>query len=872
MLVVEDRDTNEVTRFFVIDAYAKLGSIQIGTDIQVFDPQRLLRYYALLENQLFDFAARYSEAFKYLPRRAYSYLSKPPLLSDITASLASSGNDFWTVDQFVIHPLTEISSKPLPRYQQKNNVESCVRWSTQTGVAPRLYNVSDLDVDSSRYNWAVSIDASALSKTMKRSLSNELLKAINHSQPIYIRIERKEEIARLLEWLVVLKDAGMPSPTIFLAVTEHRGWENELLKLLQMKGVHLLLSGATIGSLSTLINRLKDSERTDEWSKKFMYASSYPETQKGDSLTEILSFFMSRNLDASRIEIQRVLGGNMIQALAPINDRLTFEPSKSSVAAEGVFGKPAFLELLRLFRLLSTQKQLEILSAEMVTDNQGGHVKLGSIILSIRASKQNKFRKVLIQQERDESLRVIGWQKPFNVAYQTRDWVTLQTQARASVKGPVLDSPSHVGTFNRMLLDILGIRDSVGVLSSLHYGIEETGMKAGYIGLCTEDAKAIGVKEGNLVTVLDADSNHLWGAIVQTSRGCPSKRVGVSRNDLKCYGMDASSQVDIVKYVDTLSECDRVLLTYRRTLGFTNSELAAFLHMTSDEIIESVTSRIIGLGTRFVTAKGLELEVRRTAPPIRKGELSKANNAAIEIQPIEFLNELNVILVLGNGNDMLVRDVKITTPEVIRKSLDTFSKEIPEIGAFLSSMGKIEHRWSISAISALDLIRHFRNNESEGVIGMVLADNIPHKFTIQKNQELQDYIRFDSDIQNDDIFKSLVYSILDAKEISNEPTKPSILFRSIAEMLEDLGSDRPTLVILFVSRIDEIEEIIPFLQSIRSARNYKLLVFGVGNDFEKDKTEEMMKGIDAKIHKVIEYSLFEFQGSVVSAIQELCHF
>ena len=101
MIVVEDRTTNEVIRFLVIDAYTKLGVVQYGTDIQTFDSQRMLRYYALVENQLFDFASRYSDSFRYLPRRAYSYLSKPPLLGEISDSLMAKGETNWFSDQFM---------------------------------------------------------------------------------------------------------------------------------------------------------------------------------------------------------------------------------------------------------------------------------------------------------------------------------------------------------------------------------------------------------------------------------------------------------------------------------------------------------------------------------------------------------------------------------------------------------------------------------------------------------------------------------------------------------------------------------------------------------------------------------------------------
>ena len=167
MIVTEERETNEVIRFLVIDAYAKLGKVQYGSDVQEFDPQRLLRYYSNVENQLFNFASRYPDSFQFLPRRAYAYLSKPPLLGDISSSLSINGEMKWIVDQFVIHPLAEISNKILPRYQQKANIDSCKTWTMRSEYAPRFYSAIDLDIQPKNgLAWMVDIDAARLSKNM----------------------------------------------------------------------------------------------------------------------------------------------------------------------------------------------------------------------------------------------------------------------------------------------------------------------------------------------------------------------------------------------------------------------------------------------------------------------------------------------------------------------------------------------------------------------------------------------------------------------------------------------------------------------------------------------------------------------------------
>ncbi|MHA2068484.1 MAG: hypothetical protein ACXABY_29325, partial [Candidatus Thorarchaeota archaeon] len=104
MLVVEDTAEGEVRRFILVDALIQLGEVQAGSQNRVFDPNRVLSFYGMVENQLHDYSSKYPEAFKYIPRRAYVYLKKPPILSELYYDVSSSDVG-WFADLFAVRPL-----------------------------------------------------------------------------------------------------------------------------------------------------------------------------------------------------------------------------------------------------------------------------------------------------------------------------------------------------------------------------------------------------------------------------------------------------------------------------------------------------------------------------------------------------------------------------------------------------------------------------------------------------------------------------------------------------------------------------------------------------------------------------------------------
>ena len=422
MIVTENKDSNEVTRFFVLDAFAKLGVVQAGSEIRSFDPARLLRYYALVENQLFDYSSRYSDSFQYLPRRAYSYLSRPPLLGEVFESLNTAASSSWFADQFLIHPLTEISGTLLPKFQQKANLDSCQRWAARSEYSSRMYNALDLRMDlMDLTGWASSIRAQDISKSLQGKNRQIMLRCVGNRIPIFVRFESESDIASMLEWLVHIRESGLPAPSILFSVKSHKKWEEDILKLIQMPNARLITAGATIGSLSSVIRSLEDFGGDMHWSEKLAFGSAYPETQQGDSITEIISFLLSRNLNATQDEIQMVLGGNMLSAISPIMDEFGVHDSYSSVFAEGSLGKTALREVFRLLKILTAQQKIHLVSANMVSEKGGGRIDYNSLVLGIKNLRRKKTSKIALWMDKNESLGVTGWKPTFDDILKTED-------------------------------------------------------------------------------------------------------------------------------------------------------------------------------------------------------------------------------------------------------------------------------------------------------------------------------------------------------------------------------------------------------------------------------------------------------------------
>ena len=261
MIVVEDSEASEIYRFVVVDSSVQLGIVRAGANIRTFDPDRAFSYYNMVESRLHDFSSQYPGAFKYIPRRVYDYLRKPKLLSEFYHGSGTPSQTSWIADYLTVSPLIGLGNTMLPKLQQKANAESIYRWATVPPYSPRLLHLQDMRLDRrTEKGWGCILGAKDLAHILKGANRKDL----KATKPIFIQLGPPSELDQLLEWLVLLKQAGLKTPNLVLSATSHKQWGKEITRLLDVPGSRVLTSGATISSLSTLIRYMRKNQSDKE--------------------------------------------------------------------------------------------------------------------------------------------------------------------------------------------------------------------------------------------------------------------------------------------------------------------------------------------------------------------------------------------------------------------------------------------------------------------------------------------------------------------------------------------------------------------------------------------------------------------------------
>ncbi|RDE12378.1 MAG: hypothetical protein C4K47_08150, partial [Candidatus Thorarchaeota archaeon] len=318
MIVVEDIENKEIKPLFMVDSFVQLGSVRAGVEARSFDPSRLLSYYGRVEGQLYDLASTYPGAFRYLPRRAYAYLKRPPILTEIHSSGLDPSNASWFVDLFFSRPLIAIGGQQLSEQQQSKNIESTQRWSEQLPHSPRFYSLQDMRHGRTGMpGWGVVLNPADLEKLESTPRGSMARRYVESGLPTFVELDGPDDLDILMKWLIQLKNAKTNSPNLLLSVRSYKDWGSGITKLVEIPGAKLLTCGATIGLLSTVVSFLRNTTGAAPWSSKLVFGSAYPETHTGDSISEVLSFLLSRNLAASADDLQRILATNLLSLLPP---------------------------------------------------------------------------------------------------------------------------------------------------------------------------------------------------------------------------------------------------------------------------------------------------------------------------------------------------------------------------------------------------------------------------------------------------------------------------------------------------------------------------------------------------------------------------
>jgi len=876
MIVVEDIEASEIHRFVVIDASIQLGIVRAGTYIRTFDPGRAFSYYNMVENQLHDFAVQYPGAFKYLPRRAYDYLKKPQLLSEFTHGASELSQSSWLVDFLVVNPLVGFGDTILPKSQQEANVESVHRWSTLPPTSPRLYHLQDMRMNRrSLAGWGCMLNVSDLALSIKGSNRKDIIDSIKSGKPIFIELATPEDLNPLVEWIVLLKDAGLPSPKLVLKARSQKDWGKDITRLLDIPNSILLTAGASISSLATIIRYMKKEQGDELWSKRLMFASSYPETQIGDSVSEILSYFLSRNLSASPAEIQRIIGGNMLELLPPRPPYLVYKENNNSVMAEENLGKAALNELVRILQVLAARNILNITSVDHTIEEDGGVVNLDSAVITAVEPNSERAISLSIVLEKNGAVMISGWKRAFTDSLKKRDGMMLQTLVRANAKldGPIFGSPAHLVNFDEALLKCLEVEDSRPIMSALHFGIEIAKTEKGVFLMSAADMEALDVLTDDYVLALETRTGQWCAGQVKEHSKCTERAIVISEIDASIVGFRNSSVVNIVKIEDEIPEISKLVLSYKSTKPSSNTELVSSMHMHGEKILDSIQGRFVGAGSKLLAGpevQPLTLSISHSEPTLKSGEIGKISEAEMILKPSQSFRELNIVMCISKGKEMSKRNIPLKTLHASIRELDDLTKLVPEVGTFLSSLEKNPTRAEVAALSALLVVNTLSQNRTEGRLGLVTFADVPEKFSVQHGSEVKSYVEFIGDLQSEEVLISLIFSILDSVKETGGYERMVGAYRSIAEYLEDFGSARPTLLLVFSGSIGKYdEEHLPFIQAIKENDRYQIEFFTFDETANQKSSLRLLKGIKARVLPVESFSSQLFVGHLLDVIDNL---
>ena len=876
MIVVEDIDANEIHRFLVVDASIRLGIVRAGASIRTFDPDRALAFNSMVENQIHDFSTKYAGAFKFIPRRAYDYLKRPELLSELHFGASDLSCSSWLADLFVSAPIIHLGESYLPEGQKDANAQSVYRWSNFPPHSTRFYNLQDMRLGRrTPTGWGALLAADDLKKSLHGPNRTDLLAHIKAKRPVFIELDSREEVEPLLAWLVLLKEAGLGIPRLVLSVRQHKTWAQEITRLLEIPESKILTSGATISSLASLVRAANEQKGSEAWSRRLVFSSSYPETHLGDSVSEIISYFLSRNLAAQPNQVQRVLGGNMLSLLPPRPPHLTFSDNPHSVMAEESIGRAAMNELVRILQILRARKILTANSVDFMLEDEGGSVFLDGAVLTAMDPATEKATSLSILLDRNGSIMVSGWRKAFTETLVERDALLLQTLARANARldGPVFGSPAHLTRFDEELLKCLQVGSPKDIMSALHFGVEVAKTDSGVYLMCPSDMAALEVESGQYVLALDTRTGQWFPAVARSHERCRERSIVVSEDDAQVFGLKDSSVANVVRFDGEIADLSSLTLACSSLALRSGQELYSYLHLHDAEIRDIVQDKLVSIDTNLLMIRKdrkIRLSVAGTSPRLDAGHVGSAESASIRFRPVQSFSEINVLLCLSSAKDMLLKDVTLETPNAIERELADFGVDLPELQTFVNGLSKSSSRAEVAAIAALLVFNLFNYNLSDGKLGLVTFGEEVDKFSVQHGDQVQTHIEFCKDIHSEEVAAALAYSILDTLKNPSGRENMALGYRAAAEYLEDFGSDRPTLILMFANGIGNYDEDhLPFLEALAKHERYRLLLFVMGSEVRTSQAMRLLKGMNADVISTRKFSSLKFIGHVLDAVEGL---
>ncbi|TFG14775.1 hypothetical protein EU537_02215 [Candidatus Thorarchaeota archaeon] len=872
MIVVEDRDNGEIIRFFLVDANVNLGCIKAGNLEQEFGPERLLRYYNHLEDRIYEYAARYPDSFAYLPRQAYRYLMQPKAFKTISTGSMGETDHIWLADQFVGTALSSVSSKRLDTKQSIENARKVQKLATTSNFSMRLYALSDLGLALSKdEHWGLISDVHLL-ENLDDAAQKMLKNAIRINLPIFVRLHKQQDITKLVAWLISVKERGLEPPKVLLIPHVLKKFNDNLLRLLDIPNTCLITTNASISNLSSVISGLKKNH-PQNWAKKLAFGSGYPETQRGNSLSEIISFLLSRNLDLDHRELQLILGGNMLRLLPGRPPFLSFIETKSMVQARQHLGKVASGEISRIFRVIRRKDMRSFCSCDFFLEDEGGIVATNKAFLSVTKPGEKIATGIGLLTDQEDALELHGWNEGLSQYVDSRNaqgfLQTIESSLAANTK--TLTDINDLQVFTDRVLESLRIGADEDVASSLHF-ILGTGVEEGInVSLHPQDMIALGLEEGDIIIILESNSRRWWGA-----RACPNehldkRHLSTSRKVAEILNLKEDSRVDVLKYARDVCHPSDVVVKYDALPQSVSPILPSFFHLHESAIENILGTVFLGEGTNYKVVIGnrkINLELQSTKPEMEPGDLCDIKHSDIKFVPKCLMEEFNLIICLETSERMVVKNIPMNGPATVRARLNEGRLQSDGLKKLEERIQEQISMADASIAAILILLNSMVENRTLGRFSFLTYDKKIRKFTIQKGHDLDTSIGFKTEFSAKEVRDSLFYSVIDSAQEMIGSSNPELVHRAVAESLEDFGSDRPTLVMVFASEWSkDAEGSLPFLRAISKSENYQIDVFLP----EQNKLSKGQSGNNLKIsfHSLERFSLHEFDKYVLKTVDEL---
>jgi hypothetical protein len=383
--------------------------------------------------------------------------------------------------------------------------------------------------------------------------------------------------------------------------------------------------------------------------------------------------------------------------------------------------------------------------------------------------------------------------------------------------------------------------------------------------------RALNVSEGGHLLVLDTATTRWWVGRAVTDKEHPRKRIGISSQDAMLGGFTESRIVDLAKSERKAVNLDETVLAFDNADSPPNGETSASLHLRTDTVRRMLHNRFVGKGMKINIGNGgreICLTFARSSPNLDPSQIGRMNGASIRFQPSQSFREFNVIISVSADQNMRIRDIMLKSKYSIQSRLEPLIERIPELGSFLSGLGDTITRAELAALFSLLVVSTIVDNRTGGRLGIITVTVPPQKFSVQKRGVVQSFVEFREDMSSEEVLISMVYSILDALRQSVQAVNMADGYRAVAEMLEDFGPERPTLVMILGSDVDD-DLGRPFLQAISENERCLFDFMGLGMTFDEKKAQQVFDGIVGRIYPITSFSTRAFDDYLLDAVDHV---